>query len=220
MNVFYDQISNLINLLVYNPNKGWLWESKPIINSFNSIYKDFYKIDSDRLNHNKEYRFDILKDESVEKLLPHLQEFNENKFWIISENPKIKLNTDELLVEKNSQKLIIGKGDYLKGGSFQDNYSTNNRLTVPSKTSTFKLKAKKFVNDNKKRFKIGVFCHNGAYYCRRCKKVVLKGDCVHNNLVGISGTDFRNKLKNKLLFLHARKSLQAYINKFDITLFN
>ena len=82
------------------------------------------------------------------------------------------------------------------------------------------LKAKKFVNDNKKRFKIGVFYHNGAYYCRRCKKVVLKGDCVHNNLVGISGTDFRNKLKNKLLFLHARKNLQLYINKFDITLFN
>ena len=27
-------------------------------------------------------------------------------------------------------------------------------------------------------------------------------------------------LKNKLLFLHARKSLQIYINKLDITLFN
>ena len=82
------------------------------------------------------------------------------------------------------------------------------------------LKAKKFVNDNKKRFKIGVFYHNGAYYCKICKKIILKGDCDHDDLSGISGTDFRNKLKNKLLFLHARKSLQMYINKLDITLFN
>lgn len=145
MTTFYDQINDLINLLVHDSDKGWLWKSKPIKDSFGSIYKDFYKVDSDRLNHNKEYLFDKLIDESVEKLFPHLQEFNENKFWIISEDPKIKLNTDQLLVEKNSQKLIIGKGDYLKGGSFQDKYSTNNRLTVPSETSTSKLKAKKFV---------------------------------------------------------------------------
>jgi sulfate adenylyltransferase len=82
------------------------------------------------------------------------------------------------------------------------------------------LIAKKFVNENKKRFKIGVFYHNGAYYCSKCKKIVLKGDCAHKNLLGISGTDFRNKLKNKLLFLYARKNLQMYINKLDITLFN
>ena len=82
------------------------------------------------------------------------------------------------------------------------------------------LKAKKFVNDNKKRFNISLFYHNGAYFCKICKRIILKGDCNHKYLVGISGTEFRNKLEKKLFFIHARKSLQKYINKLEITLFN
>jgi sulfate adenylyltransferase len=82
------------------------------------------------------------------------------------------------------------------------------------------LEAKKFVSSNKKRFKIAVFYHNGAYYCKICKKIILKGECKHNNLEGISGTVFRNNLKKKTLFKHARKCLQKYINKLDINLFN
>jgi sulfate adenylyltransferase len=82
------------------------------------------------------------------------------------------------------------------------------------------LKAKKFVNDNKKRFKINIFYHNGAYYCKKCKMIILKGDCKHKSLEGISGTEFRNKLNNKKFFLHARKSLQSFINKHNLNLFN
>ena len=82
------------------------------------------------------------------------------------------------------------------------------------------LAAKKFVRKNKKRFKISVFYHDGAYFCKTCKKIVLKGECKHNNLEGISGTEFRNNLKKKSLFKYARKSLQKHINKFDIKLFN
>lgn len=82
------------------------------------------------------------------------------------------------------------------------------------------LAAKKFVNKNKKRLKIKIFFHNGAYFCNKCNKIVIKGSCKHTNLSGISGTEFRNKLNKKIPFIHARKSLQKYINKLDINLFN
>jgi len=82
------------------------------------------------------------------------------------------------------------------------------------------LEAKKFVKINKKRFKIDIFFHNGAYFCNKCKKIILKGDCNHKTLNGISGTEFREKLENNIIFVNARKSLQEYINKFKITLFN
>lgn len=82
------------------------------------------------------------------------------------------------------------------------------------------LDAKKFVIKNKKRFKINIFFHNGAYYCRKCGKIILKGDCNHKSLNGISGSDFRKKLEKKKTFLHARKNLQKYINKLGNNLFN
>ncbi len=82
------------------------------------------------------------------------------------------------------------------------------------------LDAKKFVKKNKKRFKINIFFHNGAYYCNKCKKIILKGDCNHKSLNGISGSDFRKKLEKKINFLHARENLQKYINKLGKNLFN
>jgi len=81
------------------------------------------------------------------------------------------------------------------------------------------LNARKFVSKNKRRFKIKVFYHNGAYFCNKCKKIILKGDCKHESLVGISGTEFRNKLKKKQMFKHARKSLQNYLFSHDLNLF-
>jgi sulfate adenylyltransferase len=82
------------------------------------------------------------------------------------------------------------------------------------------LEAIKFVQKNKRRFKISIFFHKGAYYCGKCKKIILKGDCNHKILENISGSQFRKKLENKKLFLHARKSLQRYINKLELNLFN
>ena len=82
------------------------------------------------------------------------------------------------------------------------------------------LEAKKFVKKNKKRFKINIFFHNGAYFCSKCKKIILKGDCNHKNLVGISGSDFRKKLERKKNFLYARIGLQKYISKLGKNLFS
>lgn len=82
------------------------------------------------------------------------------------------------------------------------------------------LEAINFLKKNKKRFKINIFFHKGAYYCSKCKKIILKEDCNHKNLDNISGSQFRKKLENKKIFLHARKSLQRYINKLKINLFN
>jgi sulfate adenylyltransferase len=82
------------------------------------------------------------------------------------------------------------------------------------------MNAKIFVKNNKKKFKIDVFFHNGAYFCNKCKKIILKGDCNHESLDGISGSEFRKKLKKCIIFLHARKSLQKYINKLGKDLFN
>tara|TARA_B110000285_G_C14733754_1_gene427643 strand:- start:286 stop:651 length:366 start_codon:yes stop_codon:yes gene_type:complete len=82
------------------------------------------------------------------------------------------------------------------------------------------LEAKKFVKKNKKNFKINIFFHNGAYYCTKCKKIILKGDCNHKYLNGISGSEFRKKLEKKLKFLYVRESLQKYICKLGKNLFN
>ena len=82
------------------------------------------------------------------------------------------------------------------------------------------LKAMKFVKKNQKRFKINIFYHNGAYYCEKCKKIVIKGDCIHKKLISISGTDFRHRLSKNILFSYARKSLQKYIMSLKTDLFN
>ena len=81
------------------------------------------------------------------------------------------------------------------------------------------LEAKKFVNKNKQKLKINIFFHNGAYFCKKCKKIILKGDCNHKKLDDISGSEFRNKLTKKKKFLYARISLQKYISKLKGNLF-
>jgi len=81
------------------------------------------------------------------------------------------------------------------------------------------LSAGKLVKKNNKRFTIKVFYHNGAYFCTKCNKVILKGECKHNSLIGISGTEFRNKLKNGIMFPLARKSLQKHLFNLDLNLF-
>ena len=82
------------------------------------------------------------------------------------------------------------------------------------------LKAKNFVNYHKKKFKVKIFNHNGAYFCDKCNEIILKGDCNHRYLKGISGTDFRNKLNRKIIFAHARENLQLFIRKLNLDLFN
>ncbi len=51
----------------------------------------------------------------------------------------------------------------------------------------------------------------GSYFCKKCEDVVLKNNCPHVSLVDISGTEFRNYLKNKKYFKYADYKLQKFI---------
>ena len=86
------------------------------------------------------------------------------------------------------------------------------------------LEAINLVNLYKSKLKIKVIRHQGSYYCVKCKKIIIKGECKHdkkNNkyLKSISGTEFRNNLKKKKIFKFARPELQRYIYKLKENLF-
>ena len=51
----------------------------------------------------------------------------------------------------------------------------------------------------------------GSYFCKKCNNVVIKNNCSHLSLVDISGTEFRNCLKNKKFFNYADYKLQKFI---------
>ena len=51
----------------------------------------------------------------------------------------------------------------------------------------------------------------GSYYCNKCENVVIKNSCSHKTLINISGTEFRNCLKNKKYFKYADYNLQKFI---------
>tara|TARA_B100001059_G_C17704429_1_gene511930 strand:- start:21 stop:905 length:885 start_codon:yes stop_codon:yes gene_type:complete len=68
----------------------------------------------------------------------------------------------------------------------------------------------------KRILKIKVVTLKGAFYCAKCKKTLIKGECKHKNLINISGTAFRKHLKNKTIFNYADENLQKYIHKNGI----
>jgi len=72
---------------------------------------------------------------------------------------------------------------------------------------------------NKKKFKIDVFLHKGSYFCKDCKKIILKSDCNHKNFTEISGSQFRKNLLTKKYFKYARRSIQKYIYRLNNKLF-
>ena len=67
----------------------------------------------------------------------------------------------------------------------------------------------------KEEFEINVITHDGAYYCKKCCKVVLKGHCNHNKkfLEDISGSSFRDYLQRSQIYKFADKKVQSYIIK-------
>jgi len=73
----------------------------------------------------------------------------------------------------------------------------------------------KLINKYKNKINIHVIALKGSYYCSNCKKVVIKGDCLHNSLLNISGTNFRKYLFKKKIFKHADYDMQIYLKKFD-----
>ena len=75
------------------------------------------------------------------------------------------------------------------------------------------LQALKLINKYKKNFYIKPITSMGGYYCKSCKKYLIKGSCGHKKLVNISGTEFREALRRKKIYIHADKELQFIISK-------
>jgi sulfate adenylyltransferase len=83
------------------------------------------------------------------------------------------------------------------------------------------LDAINLINLYKSDLKIKVIRHQGSYYCIKCKKIIIQGECKHRkkNLKSISGTEFRYSLKRKIPFKFARQELQEYIYSLRENLF-
>ena len=81
------------------------------------------------------------------------------------------------------------------------------------------LAAYKLVKKNNRKFKINIFYHKGSYFCNKCQKAVILGECGHKSLVEISGSEFRNSLIEKKQFKFARVKLQNYIKNIKGKLF-
>ena len=64
------------------------------------------------------------------------------------------------------------------------------------------------------RLNINVIPSNGAYLCGKCQKIIIKGDCKHNDLKNISGTEFRKCLLSKKIYKHADPSMQKFLRKY------
>ncbi len=68
-----------------------------------------------------------------------------------------------------------------------------------------------------KKLGIKIFNSKGAYFCKSCGSVILKNSCKHrvNELIEISGTDFRKYILKKQKFKFARDELQEFIYKIN-----
>ncbi len=81
--------------------------------------------------------------------------------------------------------------------------------------------AKQILKRFQSNFNIKILHHNGAYFCEKCKKTVLKGTCNHNVrlLQEISGSELRSCLKNKKTYKYASKNIQNWAAKNFLKLF-
>ncbi len=76
------------------------------------------------------------------------------------------------------------------------------------------------IKKNLKKFKIRVFTHKGAYFCKKCDKIILKGECYHpKSLKEISGSEFRQNIMQKKSYKFARKEIQDILSKTNKKLF-
>ena len=63
----------------------------------------------------------------------------------------------------------------------------------------------------KDKFSIKPVTSKGGYYCKYCKKYLIKDTCRHKKLLNISGTEFRLSLRKNKKYIHADKELQELI---------
>ena len=81
--------------------------------------------------------------------------------------------------------------------------------------------AANIIKKYKKKLAIEVVTHKGSFFCKTCKKIVIKGECKETkcDLRNISGTEFRNCIKNGKTFNYARQDLQIFLKKIKENLF-
>ncbi len=72
--------------------------------------------------------------------------------------------------------------------------------------------AKTTLKKYQKNFTIKILNHNGAYFCKSCDKIILKGSCNHSDLqlVEVSGSKLRNCLKNNKTYEYASLDIQDW----------
>jgi sulfate adenylyltransferase len=97
-------------------------------------------------------------------------------------------------------KFIVGRDHAGIDNEYEPNYASN------------------LVKSLKKKLGISIINHNGSFWCKNCKKIVIKGECNNllvcnkkNNFSEISGTNFREALFQKKIFKFARPELQKYL---------
>jgi sulfate adenylyltransferase len=82
------------------------------------------------------------------------------------------------------------------------------------------LSAINLVKKNLTKFKIQTFTHNGAYFCEKCDKIILKGECSHlKSLKEISGSEFRQNIMKNKSYKFARKEIHDILKKSKKKLF-
>ena len=70
------------------------------------------------------------------------------------------------------------------------------------------------------KFNIRIITHKGSYFDKSQNKIVIKDNLnKNNNLLNISGSDFRNAIIKKKYFKFARKDLQEFIYSFKHNIF-
>ena len=76
------------------------------------------------------------------------------------------------------------------------------------------------VSKYKSKFNIKIITHKGSYFDKSQNKIVIKNNINENNdLLDISGSDFRNAIIQKKHFKFARKDLQDFIYSFKQNIF-
>ena len=72
----------------------------------------------------------------------------------------------------------------------------------------------KLIKKIRHKMKLNVISLNGAYLCSKCKKIIIKGDCKHKDLINISGTEFRKCLLSGKIYKYADIDMQKFLRKY------
>ena len=83
------------------------------------------------------------------------------------------------------------------------------------------LAAPTLLNKIQNKIGINILTHNGAYFCLKCDKVVLRNTCGHSidYLKDISGSEFRACIEQRKFFKLADRDVQRFLFRHSSSLF-